>query len=80
MSAQDREVFHLREARRRIGDAYVRIDRQRDTIKMLNRRGDDVSLAERLLLAMESLLRAMQVHRQQIIERLADQQKHRRKD
>jgi hypothetical protein len=63
---------HLAQADRLIADCMNRISRQREIIKTEYEQGLPTEIAESMLRALEESLRALEKHRQFIVDRLKD--------
>jgi len=66
------ERAHLAQADRHIDEAKTHIDRQREFIEKLRKGGHDTELAESMLHALETSLRALEHHRDLILDRLGE--------
>ena len=67
------ERAHLVQADRHIQEAKAHIARQLELIKKLRKDGHDTDLAESMLDALETTLRALERHRDLILDRLGEQ-------
>jgi hypothetical protein len=66
----ERETEHLAEVERRIAKFKDHIARQREVIKSAIQRGHPTEEAESMLKVLEASLRALDKHRQLILDRL----------